>query len=185
MRTKISAKILLLKTKHAWENKDVWPDFTLVLSIEKMLSAHPLCHDKLQGRLSSWSWQTAQKLQQRFQLGVNQVGKYHDERLWGDEKGDWSGNKTTATNIQVHLGKKLNSYSEFYTQMDILSVSLPVNFDSSGSQFMKTWDSFWGFSPQKPQTLHRNYKKRISNRKILHHDWHNKQMFNKEQSEAA
>lgn len=57
------------------------PDFTLVLSVEEVLSAHPLGHDKLQGRFPCGARQTAQELQQRLQLRVDQVGKHHDQRL--------------------------------------------------------------------------------------------------------
>lgn len=64
----------------------IWPDFTLVLPIEEVLPAHPLCHDELQSRFPRWSGQTAQELQQGLQLGVNQVGKHHDQRLQTEEE---------------------------------------------------------------------------------------------------
>lgn len=71
-----------------------WPDFTLVLSIEEVLPAHPLRHDKLQSRFPCRTRQTAQELQQRLQLGVNQVSKHHDERLQRERerggRGGWS-----------------------------------------------------------------------------------------------
>lgn len=67
-------------------NEDIWPDFTLVLPIEEVLSAHPFCHDKLEGRFPRWAGQTAQELQQRVQLGVNQVCKHHDQRLQTEEE---------------------------------------------------------------------------------------------------
>lgn len=57
------------------------PDFALILSVEEVLSAHPLGHDKLQGRFPCGARQTAQELQQRLQLRVDQVGKHHDQRL--------------------------------------------------------------------------------------------------------
>lgn len=62
------------------------PDLPLVLPVEKVLPAHPLGHDELQGRFPCRSRQAAQKLQQRFQLRVNQVGKHHDQRLEREEK---------------------------------------------------------------------------------------------------
>jgi len=65
-------------------NENVWPDFTLVLSVEQVLPAHPLSHDELQRRFPRRAGQTAQELQQRLQLGVNQVGKHHDQRLKRD-----------------------------------------------------------------------------------------------------
>lgn len=46
-----------------------------------MLSAHPLRHDELQGRFPRWARETAQELEERLQLGVDQVGEDHDERL--------------------------------------------------------------------------------------------------------
>lgn len=65
-----------------------WPDFTLVLSVEQVLSAHPLCHDELQSRFPCRAGKTAQEFQERLQLGVNKVGKHHDQRLqWAEEEG--------------------------------------------------------------------------------------------------
>ena len=56
------------------------PDFALVLAVEQVLAAHPLSHDKLQRRLPCWTREAAQKLQQRTQLGVDQVGKHQDRK---------------------------------------------------------------------------------------------------------
>lgn len=64
----------------------VLPDFTLVLSVEEVLPAHPLRHDELQRRFPRRAGQTAQELQQRLQLGVNQVCKHHDQRLQAEEE---------------------------------------------------------------------------------------------------
>lgn len=46
-----------------------------------MLAAHPLRHDELQGGFPRWARKTAQELEERFQLGVDQVGEHHDQRL--------------------------------------------------------------------------------------------------------
>lgn len=54
------------------------PDFAFVLPVEQVLPAHPFGHHKLQGRLAGRSGETAQELQEWFQLGVNQVSKHHN-----------------------------------------------------------------------------------------------------------
>lgn len=54
------------------------PDFAFVLPVEQVLPAHPFGHHELQGRLAGRSGETAQELQERFQLGVNQVSKHHN-----------------------------------------------------------------------------------------------------------
>lgn len=46
-----------------------------------MLAAHPLRHDELQGGFPRWAGEAAQELEERFQLGVDQVGEHHDQRL--------------------------------------------------------------------------------------------------------
>ena len=69
------------------------PDFALVLAVEQVLAAHPLSHDKLQRRLPCWTREAAQKLQQRIQLGVGQVGKHHDRRLEGGGEGREGGGR--------------------------------------------------------------------------------------------
>lgn len=66
--------------RHYNQNAD-WPDFALVLPVEEVLSAHPLRHDELQSRFPCWARKTAQELEERLQLGVNQVGEHHDQRL--------------------------------------------------------------------------------------------------------
>lgn len=61
------------------------PDFAFILSIEQVLSARPLGHHELQGRLACGSREAAQELQEGFQLSVHQMSEHHDQRLGGDK----------------------------------------------------------------------------------------------------
>lgn len=70
--------------------ENIPPDFALVLPVEQVLPAHPFGHDELQGGFAGRSGETAQELEERFQLGVNQVSKHHNQGL-EEEKGNVSG----------------------------------------------------------------------------------------------
>lgn len=57
-----------LRLRHVCSLQSILPDFAFILPIEQVLSAHPFSHHKLQGRLACWSGETAQELEEWFQL---------------------------------------------------------------------------------------------------------------------
>lgn len=78
-----------LRLRHGCSLQSILPDFAFILPIEQVLSAHPFSHHKLQGRLACWSGETAQELEEWFQLWVNQMSKHHNQGLPG-KKGNMS-----------------------------------------------------------------------------------------------